>query len=151
MPGKLSDSPARVVRQLLINLGVVNEVGAAVTPYWPAYSPGEPPSPDNVVTVYNTSGQKDSRDKNTREMEGHHGIQVRIRGIDQATAFQKANDVTEALDKRVRYTAVTVGANQYIVKAVSRTGEAIDIGKETPSSKRSLFTVNALVAVRQTN
>lgn len=146
MPGSLTHSPADIVRRLLIALGV--GVDPPSSP-WPIYASGEPSLPDNVITVFGTTGRQHGRTATDGEMQEHHGIQVRIRAATYPVGYTKARTIATALDTMYQ-DVITVPSttNSYLIHAILRTSDVIELGKETPSSKREIFTVNALVSVR---
>ena len=148
MSGSLAHSPADVVRYLLIN----ESQGTLPSDDddWPVFADGEPDSPDSVITVYNIPGRQHGRVMYSGERQEHHGVEVRIRDPDSQDGYAKARAIAVALDESVRLSSVTIGASVYLVYSVSRLGDVIALGKEVPSSKRNLFTINAIVALRQT-
>lgn len=150
MPGAMNHSPAHVLRQLLVDLGLGGQVGGT----WPAYVSSEPDSPDSALTVYNTA----SRDQGTTGPDGEvqelHGVQVRVRAADDVTGWAKARSVAVSLDA-VSHATVTVTragttTSTYLVDCVVRNGDVRSLGKDSPTSKRNLYTIDLLVAVRQT-
>lgn len=149
MSGLLAHSPADVVRQVLIDLGLGSDPDADPPADWPVFAAGEPASPDEVVTVYNTSGRDGGRTAPDGERQEHHGLQVRVRSRSPARGAAKANALAVGLDQQVWNRAVAVDAARYVVRAVTRTGGLLDLGEDDPNSKRFLITFNALVALRQ--
>lgn len=118
---------------------------------WPVYAAGEPDKPDSAITVYDTVGRQEGRTHVDGEAQEHHGVQVRVRSAAHTAGYAKARAVAVALDEDVLMNSVHIGAASYRVWAVARTGDVLSLGKESPDSKRSLFTINALVSLRQTN
>lgn len=143
----LTDSPAYIVRQMLVNLGVGATPSQSGT--WPIYDTAEPDLPDNCITVYDTPGNLDGRLMGTGAMVEYHGIQIRVRATTHEVGSKKARDIAYALDELVYHKSVTVGANNYTVQSVSRTGAVNSLGKEVGVSKRKLFTLNATVNLWQ--
>lgn len=143
----MTHSPADVVRQLLVDLGLGTEPSAAGA--WPVYATGEPASPDAVITVYDTAGTNDGRSMVSGELFGHAGVQVRVRAATHAAGWTKADTVQEALAEDVYQRTVHVGAATYLVHSLNRIGDVLAIGKESPTSKRSVFTLNMVVSVKQ--
>lgn len=145
MSTPLAHSPADILRRTLIATGQGND---PPTSPWPVYAAGEPNAPDNVVTVYDTLGRGDGRAMPTGERTEHHGVQVRVRAGTHKDGYAKARAVAVALDESIYDVAVTLDAQQYLVHSVTRTGDVLALGKESPTSRRSLFTINALVTIR---
>ena len=148
MSGSLANSPAEIVQQLLVDLslGTLPSVGGS----WPIYQGREPSTPDKVITVYGTSGKLQGRLHPTGDQQIQHGFQVRVRATTHSVGQAKANAIAVALDQDVLRDIVTIGSNVYVVYAVTRTSDVIPLGKESPTSKRNLFTLNATVSLRQT-
>ena len=87
----------------------------------------------------------------TGQRQEHPGFQIGVRAANHQTGYVKAKAIAIALDEDVKYTGVTVSATTYIVYAVSRSSDVLALGKETPNSKRDLFTINATASLRQTS
>lgn len=147
MSGTLTHSPADVLRHLLVELGqgVLPSVGGD----WPIYVGAEPNTPDSVVTLYDTAGRDDGRVMSDGERQEHHGVQIRLRDPDHQSGYLKARAVALALDQDIAQSEQTIAGTTYTVHAVSRTTDVISLGKEVPKSKRNLFTINVVVALRQ--
>lgn len=153
MPGSLSHSVANVVAQLLVDLD--HCTAPASDGSWPVYATREPDRPDDCVTVYNTTGIIGGRDTPTNERAEYNGFQVRIRGNDHETAYAKALAIALAFDSSVSKKTVTVsdrtgtGTSQYTVWSIKRTSDVLSLGAETPTSRRSVFTLNATISLRE--
>ena len=148
MPGSLDHSPAEIVRRVLIALGLGADP-QAVSPEWPVYAVSETNNPDNVITVYNTTGTQSGRTRDGERQE-HHGIQIRVRSAYEAIGYQKARDIAVALDQDVYQEPVAIDGKAYRVHAITRTSDVLSLGRQTPNTERRLFTVNAVVSLRQT-
>lgn len=143
MAEALNHSPADVIRRVLIALGQGADPPA--TP-WPVYSSFEPGSPDNIITTFDTTGRDHGRTAPDSERQVHHGVQVRVRANSHGAGFQKARQIALALDGIYQYT-ITISGKTYLLHSFNRTSEVVVIGKESPESRRSVFTVNGLVAL----
>ena len=160
MPYPLNHSPADVVGQLLVDLGLGTSADVdtdADLGQWPVGVGNELEYPDETLTVYDTAGRTDARFMPDGHLAEHHGIQLRVRGRDQQTAHLKARGVrrsllTDVYDRTV-YLADDVGtaATAYVVHAVVGAGNVLSLGKNVPNDARSLFTVNFLVVIRPAN
>ncbi len=143
----LPHSPANIVQKLLIANGIGVAVGGT-TP-WQVFINSEPSSPDNVLTVYDTSGLGQGRIQWTGEAKEMYGFQVRIRAAKATDAWLKSSQVKAALEDILNQ-ALAISPNTYLVKSIASIGNVINIGKEPNAPGRSLFTVNALLVVNQT-
>ena len=148
MSGSLTHSVADVIRHLLIDLG--HGTLPTTKSSWPVYSDNEPNTPDNAITVYNLTGTSSGRTMIDGELQEHHGIQVRIRSATPTTGFTKSRQIAVGLDTSSNLVSVSIGSSAYRIQTVSRKGDVISLGKDTTNSKRNLFTINAVVALRQT-
>lgn len=157
MLGTLVHSPSEVILQLLIDMGLAgNPVDASglpktTLPDWPAYDSSEPDGPDNTITVYDTTSRLSGRASPTGYVMEHFGIQIRVRGSSKPVAWTKARNVAVTLDEdfgAYRRT-VTIGSSSYLVQSVNRTGGVQRMGKETPTSKRFVYTINVLTQITQ--
>lgn len=146
--GTLEHSPADILGQLLVLMGVGTEPTDDLS--WPVYVANEPDLPDNCITVYDTAGRDDGRMQVSGERAEHHGVQVRIRSTTHPIGYLKAREVAVALDEDVYQEGVTFDSGEsYTVHSVSRTGDVLPLGKESPTSERRLFTVNAVICLKQ--
>lgn len=139
--------PAYIVGQLLIDLGAVTEV--ADDDNWPISISDELPEPDNAVSIFDTQGAQHGSVQTDGEVQEHPGIMIRVRATGYQIGFAKASAIAELLDQSVVYETVTIEATDYIVHSINRTSNVLHLGKETPNSKRHLFTINATVALTQ--
>lgn len=157
MATPLLNSPAEIVQALLIALsqGSVPPVGSVATDSeWPIYATNEPNAPDNCITIYDTTNQHDGRSMVDGRNWTHYGFQVRVRAVDHPTGYVKAKAIEEALLTQVgipgiggvRVTCLN-GNIDYVVKACVKVHNPINLGKDTPRSKRSLFTINGLLVL----
>jgi hypothetical protein len=141
-----SDSPADVVRTLLASSGLASEPGTGAA--WPAFVTKEPAAPDSCITVYNTRGSGDGRSHVDGELLARPGVQVRLRCSDPRVGWDKLTQVQTWMAKLLSV-PVVVDASKYTVLSFVRIGDVLELGKETPTSMRSLFTLNALVNIVQ--
>lgn len=153
MTSLINHSPADVVAQILIDMDFgsdpeVDDDGNSSP--WPVSVGDEPEYPDNAITVYDTQGRSDARLMPDGHVAEHYGFQVRVRAAKAADAFAKVAAIKVALAKTVyqRIVTLTDPAASYVVQAITGIGDAIDLGKNTPNDKRSVWTLNALVVVR---
>lgn len=138
MPGTLSHSPAKVVRELLILAGFGTDAGQ-----WPIKVNGEPDLPDNCLTVYDVAGRDDGYVA-FGERQTWHGIQVRIRSSNPEAGYAKANDIAIYLDTPVIDAQVTIASAVYLVRSFNRTSDVLPLGRDAPNSNRRVFTIDAL-------
>lgn len=145
MSGPFAHSPADVIRQLLIDHGFGSDDD---TGSWPIKTASEPTNPDDVITLYDTEGINQARTMADGARIIHHGFQVRVRGTDYDSGYEKANEIALGLDAAYKNT-VHVGSNTYYVHAIKRRGDVLSLGTETEASARVLFTINATATMKQ--
>jgi hypothetical protein len=143
---QLTHSPADVLRWLLIDLGEGTDPGTEAS--WPIQATNEPDTPDNLIVLYDTSSDLQGRIQRTGEWNEFKGIAIQVRGADHPTAWAKAEAIRAAVDGDIHNTLITVDTSQYIVHSVTRRSGPISLGKE-PGTSRFLFTINAVMSVRQ--
>jgi hypothetical protein len=143
----LTHSPADVIRRLLIALGVGTDPDALGE--WPIFASGEPAVPDNCITLYDTAGAGGGRMMVNGELVSFDGIQARVRASTHPVGWKKADEIQTAFAMDVYNETVVLESVTYRVFSISRIGDVLALGKESPTSKRSLFTVNATVAMEQ--
>lgn len=138
----MATSPADLLLTLLQADGqtVAAAKGSAVD--WQSTVGKELDAPDNVVTVYNTAGRVDARLMAGNLVE-HYGIQLRVRSKDQPTGWDKIASIEQwllALTDRQ--------ASGYTVHAATGFGSVMDLGDDSPNTKRRLYTLNFNLVVR---
>ena len=149
MSSTLNNSPAEIIQQLIIDGGVGGNPLASPIPAWPIYATNEPTDIDNILVVHDTVGKYDGRLMVDGSLQEHHGFQIAIRSSDHRTGWVKANAIKIFLSEIVNMANVTIGASKYIVWCISNI-QLIDVtGKQTPTTKCSLITINATVPLRQ--
>ncbi len=137
--GTLLASPAAIVRQLLLDLGLAV---AGPTADWSVFAANEPAGPDNCVTVRGTQGVGEA-ETHFGVTTWHRGIQVRVRSSDHEAGYAKAAGIGAALET-LDVHAVSVGGACYLAGPFSPAGEVMDLGKDVPNGKRWIFTCNYL-------
>lgn len=146
MSGSLAHSPCEIIGQLLIDLAIGTDSQSAD---WSVFVDSEPDLPDECITVYGGANILEGRVQPTGETQEQHGIQIRVRSAVHSTGWAIANSICHKLDTQVNQDIVTIGASSYNVHSVDRTSGPFHIGKESPTSKREVFTINATCSLRQ--
>lgn len=139
----MNHTVADIIRRMLVTLGQGTLPSANGS--WPIYAHNLPDTPDNAVVVYDTAGLLDGRSGADSVMEEHYGIEIMVRSSG-VTGYTKADAIAVAMDT-VQNVSVTVDTTSYVVHAITRKSGVLKAGTETPTSKRYLFTVNAVVAL----
>ena len=142
----LSHSPADILSRAMIAMGLASDPEPAPTGAWPAYVSSEPSSPDNCLTVYDTDRQSDGRAMVDGEEFHHYGVQIRVRSVDFRTGYVKADALHTVLTEGLYQEAITIDGHAYNIAAVCKTSVR-SLGRDSTSTKRSLFTVNAILAL----
>lgn len=144
----LQDSPTEVVRQLLIQRSQASDPDVSPLGDWPIYQTDEPDVPDNLLVVQATTGTNDGRDMVDGELNQHYGIQFKIRGTDDRVGGAKAYALRDWLARSVYQASVTItdsnGTRNYVVWCFAKIGQVLELGTDAPSSKRWLYTINAV-------
>ena len=130
-----------------LSLGVLPSAGGS----WPIYVSQEPNDPDKAITVYDTAGLQQGRFMNTGEVQERDGIIIRVRSPNHTDGFIKANAIATTLDQSVQTTEVTISSTTYCVYSISRASGPIALGKEVPTNKRDIFTLNITAQIHQTS
>lgn len=148
MPGLLTLSPADVLRRAIIQLGLGVDPGPQSTTAWQVFAHTEPDLPNEVITVYDTTG----RDLGYTMVDGQRqtldGIQIRVRANDEATGWTKANAIAVALDAQAQL-LVVISSSVYKLWEFNRTSGPVPVGRENAISNRRIHTVNGTVSLRQ--
>lgn len=145
MSGSLTHSPAKVLQYFLVGqlVGSLPEDNDD----WPIYCGQVPDAGDSIMAVLNTTSKLEGRLQYTGETQQHYGVQIIVRAPSSPAGWTKANTLMSVLDLAT-LEAVTVSSTPYTLYSISHNG-AIAVGKDVGSSRRYLFTVNAMVALRE--
>lgn len=146
MPGSLDHSPQEIIGQLLIDLSVGTD---SQTLDWSVFIDSKPDKPDECLVVSGQANVLQMTSQPTGEIVERRGIQILARAYNQSTGWTKVNDLVTKLDTEVNRGIVVLGGTTYIVHSVDRTSGPFHVGRETPESKREIFTVNATCSIRQ--
>ena len=149
MSGALSHSPARVLQQLLSDQSVGVIPPAAGN--WPITVSDLPDTPDNAITIYDTAGKLDGNSQIDGEQYEHKGVMIEVRSAANAynTGWVKAQAIAVALDESLKLNTITVGSSVYTHYCSTRESGPIP-RRDDPNSRRFLFTINLVTALRQT-
>jgi hypothetical protein len=145
----LDHGPEEVVAQLLIDRLLVTD--PVEDKPWPVKVNDESTNEDESVTVSGYDGKIDGRSMPTGRVHSHPAVQIKVKGRDQVTARAKAKAIAHEVDENVYHAAVTLEGKTYCVQSIGRTSTFNFAGKETAVSQRNVFTLNALVTIRQTS
>lgn len=143
----LSHSPSHIVRQLFVELGGGSAFNAGQP--WPVFDSVEPATPDQVITVYDTPGRSDGRSMIDGELFEHFGIQVRVRSKEHEAGWVKAEALRTMMAITAYEEAIHVSSAFYLVHCFAGIGQVLPLGREVGVSARKLFTINAVVSIRQ--
>lgn len=140
--------PARIIRKLLIDLGLAVNSSTAE---WSTFVSFLPDTPDTAIVVYDTAGVQQGRIMRTGEKVEKPGIQIRFRSSDYPKAWGKARAVADALDVAGGSTVVLTGPNETVfIQNISRTSNILTTGiEEEGDRKRHNLTLNAIITMRK--
>ena len=141
MTNDMQHSPADIVSRLLVTLGVASVPGDVLS--WPAYVSSEPDRPDEVITVYDTQGTMEGTAH--EELQGHYGIQIRVRARTHSSGWARSNLIRQALQNQYQ-TRVVIDDQTYLVQCAARFASVIPMGRARESA-RILFSQNLLVMI----
>lgn len=147
-------SPAEILRVLLIDMDLGFEPDLTNPVDWSVYANAEPSKPENVITVYDTTGVQQARVMQGEFVEDY-GIQIRFRGNDQGAIHPQARTVkvhlAEVLQSNRSVTVTTrVGTATYNVHALSKFGSLLNLGKDRSNSNLRLNTLNLMATITRT-
>lgn len=146
MAGLLTHSPARVIAQLVIDLGY----GVAPDPRgpsaWSVYYGGLPDMPDEAMGVRLTTGLDDGTTQWDGVLQTWYGIQIRLRANDEDAGWDRVNPLATELHALTNR-GVTVDGVAYLVSDTRLAREPESLGKAEQTSSRNLFAINLLASI----
>lgn len=116
---------------------------------WPIYIGTLPDSPDNLISIYDTTPIKDGR-MMSGETIIHPGIQIRVRSRGYTMGFDRLASVIANLDnlKRVQ---ISYNSDSYLISSFQRTSDPLPLGVDPDNRLRQGFTVNGTVSLQLLN
>ena len=152
MTGTLYHTPAEIIAQLLIDLGLANgaEEDEALTG-WVVFAIHKPETPDQAILLTDTAGRLHNREM-VRGITGeHYGIQVLTRSAeDPATSYKRLKLIFEYFDTQVLRELViledesTELLHTYRVNAITKTGPPIPSGND---GRRFFYAGNVITSI----
>jgi hypothetical protein len=138
MSGILYHSPAEIIAQLMVDLGLADFEDPDLEPLtgWTVFPLHLPESPDQAIQVKDTHGRLHRRAHVTGIMGEHYGLQLLARSAqDPATPYLKMKAILHFFDTEVNRELVTLedsdGVEQtYRVNAITRTSMPLPAGKD---------------------
>lgn len=142
-------SAAHVLRAYLLGLGWATDPPAPPTTMRPylLYALSMPDKWDRAACVYNTVGRLEGRLQRGGLTIEKYGILIKVRAEDEPTCFSKIKELPSIFDD-INKEPVAYGGTTWCLFAVHRTSPILPIGPEE-DNKRYLYTINALVSVKE--
>lgn len=145
---KFQHTIGEIIQQLLIANGLGVDPDILPLGSWPVYSPTLPTKPDNLIVSVTRTGRIHGRTHVDGEVLQHYGFQLMIRGVDDRTGNRKAEDIRYKMQTSMYQNIIVIDGSSYLIPCISNIGEVLALGIDHPNSKRSLFSINALSAIR---
>ena len=147
MSGNLTHPPAKIILQYLLDQALATQFDADSA--WPVYLNYMPDGSDvvqNCLAVYDTSGVIDGRLQYDGVFQEGHGVQIKIRAIDDNTCRNKANTIRNNFDTVVLRKIVTVDGTDYLLQAINRTSDILRLGPRKETNSRE-YTLNLIASI----
>lgn len=136
-------APEKVLQAWLIEQNVGVDPDTDPISSWPIYSGHMPDEGrDNAIAVYGTEPIYDARILLTGETVLHPGLQIRVRSNDPISGYEKAWEITLALDS-IEREGIEIDGIQYMIHAIHHRG-IIPLGPEDAKRRRRDWVVNAI-------
>jgi uncharacterized protein (DUF1330 family) len=145
MSGELPHTPAVIVAQMLVDLGVADYPEDDGLTDWVVFPTHLPEAPDQAMAVVDTAGRLHRRMHVTGVIGEHYGLQFLVRGARApVTSYSKCKAVMEFLDTEVNREIVTIDEYTYRVNAITRTSVTMPAGRD---GARFLHSGNAIASI----
>jgi hypothetical protein len=134
----------------LVDLGLVTLPSSNGS--WPAYHSYLPDKKnvDDVIAVYDSAAVDQGRTADG-ESQQFYGIQISLRSDDIDEATFKGRTILRAIDRQTHNRTVIVNGFTYLIHDMTTSGDLVNAGVENPTTRRRLFTINAIVALTMTS
>jgi len=145
----LQMSPASIIANYIISsLSLMSDPSDGDD--WPLYIASLPDGPQietDCGAVYDSGGVTDGKYMSGGIMQ-HQGVQVRIRSQSQETAYEKIEEIAIALDES-KFASIEIGDLEFLIQNISRTTSIAFMGVDQGTKRRSNFSVNFLVTIKE--
>jgi hypothetical protein len=151
MTGEHPHTPATILAAVLIqsNYGVrPSAVPMGQVPVWPVYVGHLPPTPDEAICIYDTTGYREGRIQYSGETVRKPGWQIRIRSRGYLMGAAVVKAIQRFLDT-IRNFQVDVDSSDYMICTVAQTGDILSLGQEPEAARRENFTLNGTITYRE--
>ncbi len=123
----INHSPSDIIRFYMIRLGLGTRPSANSA--WPIFSNELPNSPDDAISITDSTGYMDDRRMRTGFQLEHPGLHMLVRSTDQEVANKKAQDITHLFEVTFKQ-RVTIGTTTYTIQNISRKTNVVSLGAE---------------------
>lgn len=154
MANELLHSPADVVRQLVLDLGLGTDPDDEPGEDWPVFAHSLPDLPDAAMAVTDTAGRDHGSSQLTGELFTAYGWQLRVRGVTHAGgAWQKADECRRSLSERCTQRVVTLAnltgtdTTDYTVHCLHGFGQVLTGAEPSSAGRRTVFSLNGLISL----
>lgn len=150
MSGILDHQVSNIIQQLLIAEGYGTSPSSNTD--WATFFNREPDSKDNQISVLDREGINGPRlaspaQTGLIERNTHHGFQILVKGLPREPAHVKAQAIASFLDQ-INNEIITIDSTTYTIFTIIRTSDVLNLGVEVEASRRSLFSINSIAALR---
>jgi len=145
MSGELYHTPAEIIAQMFVDLGLADYPEDDGLTGWVVYPMHLPETPDEAILISDTAGRLHRRMHVSGITGEHYGIQILVRSPeDPATPYKKVKSILHYLDTEVNRELVTISGHTYRVNAVTRTSGALPAGRD---GARFLYSGNVVASI----
>lgn len=134
--------PTEVVRQYLISQGLIGDENATD---WASTIGMLPISPDNAISITDTSGILGDKNIDDGSEDEHFGIQVRVRSTDYDIGYKKLDAIKKKL-ATVQRVSLVVNSESVKFQSFKLTSGIMFMGYEE-KNQRAAFSLNGTVSI----
>jgi hypothetical protein len=146
--GLIQHAPSDVIRWAIIHFGDGTDPTLSPLQAWPVYDDIEPPTPDNCVSVFSTTPEPGQRNMVSGDYPFHYGFMVRVRAQTSSGALLKIKTIETRLSQQLYDQVITIGGVNYVIHSVSIKSGPLRSGLDSPSTKRSIYTLNCTAYIQ---
>lgn len=142
----MTATPAQVIQQKIIDAGLGSGTN---TSDWFVDRNVEPNQPDRAITVTHYGNRKVGRIARTGESDVRPSVQVRVRGLNDLEAQQKAQAIQDMLEQQATRTTVVIGSETIMINNFSVTLPVAYLGP-VEESDRQVYVFSGNVTLTRT-
>lgn len=123
-------------------------IGLHTDASWPGFYGSMPAEPTNAVAIYDTTPVVHGRVMKTGELVQAHGVQIKVRGADYLTGYQKIAAIKTLLLEDTKLKSIAFASKTFWLLAFKQSLDIVKLYKEE-AAIAEVFTYNGTLSLNE--